>query len=63
MLNCFKSKMVSDSFKIETASEKSVCNNQERNEKNLSKLNIYENLLIYLTGKDMGKNTFTRSHA
>lgn len=46
--------MVFDSFKTEIVTEKLVCNNQKGNEK-LSTLNTYENLLIYPTGKDMGK--------
>lgn len=62
-LNCCKSKTVFDSFKIEIVTEKLVCNNQKGNEEKLSMLNTYENLPIYPTGKDMGKNAYTRSHA
>lgn len=41
----------------EIVTEKLVCNNQEGNKKKkLIMLNIYENLLIYPTGKDMGKH-------
>lgn len=63
MLRCCESKTVFDSFKIEIVTEKLICNNQRGNEEKLSMLNIYENLLIYPAGKDMEKNTYTRSHA